>query len=180
MDQINYFIPSRKCKKACHFALFKQVYQNVEEDSSETSEADSSEEIPAQSQQPELTGTLMPNVVEEDDSMETEQEQEESETSAASSTPETTQEIEVPLNGSNPEAAGLQVLPDGEASPQPQVNVNDVSSTKDLLTVTTTPLPFSQTMPFVIPIGATLAGTPVCFTVQLTTPETAPLRGDSY
>lgn len=131
----------------------------------------------------------MPHAVEEGDSLEAEQEQEEAEVEEAEeaeeveeveSSTDTAQDIEVPLNGSNPEAAGLQLLPDAEASSQPHLDVNDATSTKDVLIVTPTPLPMSRTSPFIIPIGATLAGTPVCFTVQATTPESAPLRGDSY
>ncbi|RVE68926.1 hypothetical protein OJAV_G00096110 [Oryzias javanicus] len=172
----------------------KPVYQNVEADSSKSSELDSSEENTAQSLQPELTGSAMPNAVEEGDSLEAEEaeeaeleeaeaeeaELEEAEAEEAEGSTDIAQDIEVALNGSNPEAAGLQLLPDAEASPQPQFDVNDASSTSDVLIVTPTPLPLSKTSPFVIPIGATLAGTPVCFTVQVTTPESAPLRGDSY
>ncbi|KAF6716952.1 hypothetical protein FQA47_002685 [Oryzias melastigma] len=112
----------------------KPVYQNVEADSSKSSESDSSEEDAAQALQPELTGTAMPHAVEEGDSLEAEQEQEEAEVEEAEeaeeveeveSSTDTAQDIEVPLNGSNPEAAGLQLLPDAEASSQPHFDVND-------------------------------------------------------
>lgn len=42
-----------------------------------------------------------------------------------------------------------------------------------------TPMSFSTASPLVVPTGTALNGGPVCFTIQVTTPERDPPRGDS-
>lgn len=99
---------------------------------------------------------------------------------------QTSLSVDAPQAGCNTEGrqdpldAGAAVSPKGtKATSTFQGVPQDVTPPISLHVVTPVPLSFSTDNPLTIPITSSLTGAPVCFTIQLTTPEPPPARGDS-
>lgn len=173
----------------------------MNEDSSKSSESSSEEKL-THSGPPEtaITGTGVPESIEESDPLDILPSDDLELSSAAPhlEDPQTSTDIDISHDVPNLDPAQNSVdfttphaLPDVEASLHPGLLQNDqIQITKETeVTVAqpvflqgatlSTPLSFSTVTPLTIPFGASLTGAPVCFTIQFTTPEPPPPRGDS-